>query len=91
MKCEKSTEEIKKFLSKDLKKTLMKIKKVLLNAMMLFDVRKTIVSLLRNGFIKSLEFWSAAKSKSEESIAERKKIKKTKIWWNCWKRKEDKT
>ena len=34
----------------------MKIKKVLLNAMMLFDVRNTIVSLLRNGFIKSLEF-----------------------------------
>ena len=34
----------------------MKIKKVLLNAMMLFDVRNTIASLLRNGFIKSLEF-----------------------------------
>ena len=43
--------------------------------MMQFDVRNSIVSFFRNGFIKSLEYRITIKSKSEESIAERTKLR----------------
>ena len=46
-----------------------------MNAMMQFDVRNSIISFFRNGFIKSLEYRITIKSKSEESIAERTKLK----------------
>ena len=74
VKCEKSTEGIKRFLPKRLKKDINENQKsILLNAMMLFHIRNAIFSLFRNGFIKSLEYQSAIKlkPKSEESITER--------------------
>ena len=73
VKYEKSTEGIKKFLPKRLKKDINENQKsILLNAVMLFDIRNAILSLFRNGFIKPLEYQSAIKlkPKSEESIAE---------------------
>ena len=62
VKCEKSTEEIKKVLPKRLKKDINKNQKsILLNAIMLFHIRNATFSLFRNGFIKSLEYQSAIK------------------------------
>ena len=59
-------------------------KSILLNAMMLFDTRNAIVSLYRNGFIKSLEYQGIVKleqkSKPEQKKCRRNnKIKQTKI------------
>ena len=56
LECEKSTDGIKVFLPKRFKKDInVNQKSIFLNAMMLFDIRNAIVSLFRNGFIKSLE------------------------------------
>ena len=56
LECEKSTDGIKMFLPKRFKKDInVNQKSIFLNAMMLFDIRNAIVSLFRNGFIKSLE------------------------------------
>ena len=82
VKCEKSTEEIKKVLPKRLKKDINKNQKsILLNAIMLFHIRNATFSLFRNGFIKSLEYQSAIKlkPKSEESIAEGKKLRSQRL------------
>ena len=58
-------------------------KSILLNAMMLFDIRNAIVSLFRNGIIKPLEYHSDKKSKpkpkSEESISERTKLRRERL------------
>ena len=90
LECEKSTERINKFLPKRFKKDINKNQKsILLNAMMLFDIRNAIVGLFKNGFIKPLRYQSTKKPKSEESIAEITKVKRTKTWWNCSKKKED--
>ena len=47
---------------------------------MLFDIRNAIVSLFRNGFIKSLEQQSTVKfgqkSKCEQSVGERTKLRR---------------
>ena len=47
---------------------------------MLFDIRNAIVSLFRNGFIKSLEQQSTVKfgqkSKREQSVGERTKLRR---------------
>ena len=82
LKCEKSVEGIKKFLPKTIKKNI-KIKEdqknILLNAMKLFDIRNKVVSLFRNGFIRSLDYQSAVKlvlkPKPEESVGERTKLR----------------
>ena len=54
-----------------------------MNATLLFDIRNAIGSSFRNGFIKLLEYQSAIKlkrkPKSEESIAERTKLKRRKL------------
>ena len=64
VKCGKSTEGIKRFLPKRLKKDINENQKsILLNAMMLFDIRNAIFNLFRNDFIKSLEYQSAIKLK----------------------------
>ena len=56
LECEKSTDGIKMFLPKRFKKDInVNQKSIFLNAMILFDIRNAIVSLFRNGFIKSLE------------------------------------
>ena len=56
LECEKSTDGIKMFLPKRFKKDInVNQKSIFLNAMMLFDIRNAIVSLFRNGFIKSLK------------------------------------
>ena len=51
--------------------------------MILFDIINAIVSLFRNGFIKSLEYQSAIKlkpkPKSEESIAKRTKLRRQRL------------
>ena len=50
-----------------------------------FDVKNTIVSLFRNGFIRSLDYQNTVKLEQkpefEESLAERKKIKRQKKIW----------
>ena len=50
---------------------------------MLFDIRNAIFILFKNGFIKPLEYQSAVKSKpkpkSEESIAERRKLRRQRL------------
>ena len=59
LKCEKNTEWINKFLSKRFNKDITDDQKsISLNAIKLFDIRNTIVSLFRNGFIKSLDYQS---------------------------------
>ena len=76
LECEKSTERINKFLPKRFKKDINKNQKsILLNAMMLFDIRNAIVGLFKNGFIKPLRYQSTKKPKSEESIAEITKLR----------------
>ena len=51
LECEKSTEGIKKFFPKNSKKYINENQKsILLNAMMLFDIRNTIVNLFINDF-----------------------------------------
>ena len=76
LECEKSTERINKFLPKRFKKDINKNQKsILLNAMMLFDIRNAIVGLFKNGFIKLLRYQSTKKPKSEESIAEITKLR----------------
>ena len=62
----------------------MKIKKsILLNAMMLFDIRNAIFSLFRNGFIKPLGYKSTVKleqkSKPEQSVGERTKLRRQRL------------
>ena len=51
--------------------------------MKLFDVRNAIVSLFRNGFIRSLDYQSTVglepTLKSEESIAERIKMSRQRL------------
>ena len=57
LKCEKSTDGIKTLLRKTFKRDINQNQKsILLNAMMLFDIRNAIFSLFRNGFIKPLEY-----------------------------------
>ena len=81
-KCKhKSTKEIKTFFPKRFLKGINENQKsILLNTMMLFDIRNAIVSLFKKCFIRPLEYQSAIKSKpnpkSEESIAERTKLRK---------------
>ena len=49
----------------------------------MFDIRNAIVSLFRNGFIKSLDYQSTVKleqePKSEENIGERTKLSKQRL------------
>ena len=57
LECEKITKEIKEFLPRRFQKDINENQKsILLNAMMLSDIRNAIVSLFRNGFINSLEY-----------------------------------
>ena len=66
----------KSFFPKNSKKYINENQKsILLNAMMLFDIRNAIVGLFKNGFIKSLRYQSTKKPKSEESIAEMTKLR----------------
>ena len=76
LKCEKSTEGIKKFLAKRFKKDINEIQKsILLNAKMLFDIRNAIVSLLWTGFI-----WSYQSTvKLEQSVGERTKLRRQRL------------
>ena len=79
LKCEKGAEGVKKAFPKKFNKDITEDQKsVLFNAMKLFDIRNTIINLFRNGFIKPLDYQSAVKSKpkSEESIAERTKLRR---------------
>ena len=81
LKCEKSIKGMKKFFSKRCNKYITEDQKsILLNSVMLFDIKKAIVSLFRNGFIKPLDYQSAVKleqkSKPEESVGERTKLRK---------------
>ena len=83
-KCEKNVEGIKNFLPKRFKNDINEDqKRILLNGMKLFDTRNAIVGLFKNVFIKSSDFQSAAKieqkSKSEESLTERTKLRKQKL------------
>ena len=83
LKCEKNVEEIKKFFPKRFNKDITEDQKsILLNAMKLFDIKNTIVSLFRNGFIRSLDYQNTVKLEQkpgfEESVAERTKIRKQK-------------
>ena len=67
---------LKSFLKKDLKMSLMKIKKnILLNAMMLFDIRNAIVSLLWNGFIRSYQ----STIELAQSVGERTKLRRQRL------------
>ena len=82
LESEKSTERINKFLPKRFKKDINKNQKsILLNAMMLFDIRNAIASLFRNGFIKPLEYESAIESKlkSEKSNVESTKLRRQRL------------
>ena len=47
--------------------------------MMLFDIRKTIVSLFRNGFIKPLEYQSTVKLKQKSKPGEITKLRRQKL------------
>ena len=79
LKCEKGAEGVKKAFPKKFNKDITEDQKsILFNAMKLFDIRNTIINLFRNGFIKPLDYQSAVKSKpkSEESIAERTKLRR---------------
>ena len=84
LKCEKSVEGIKKFLPKRFNKDITENQKsILLNAIKLFDIRNTIVSLFRNGFIKPLDYQSTVKlelkPKLEEGIGKRTKLRKQRL------------
>ena len=83
LKCEKNVEEIKKFFPKRFNKDITEDQKsILLNAMKLFNIKNTIVSLFRNGFIRPLDYQNTAKLKQkpefEESVAERTKTRRQK-------------
>ena len=83
LKCEKNVEGIKKFLPKRFNKDITEDQKsILLNAMKLFDIKSTTVSLFRNGFIRSLYYQNTVKLEQkpefEESVAERTKIRRQK-------------
>ena len=83
LKCEKNVEEIKKFFPKRFNKDITEDqKRILLNAMKLFNIKNTIVSLFRNGFIRSLDYQNTVKLEQkpefEESVAERTKIRRQK-------------
>ena len=83
LKCEKNVEEIIKFLPKRFNKDITEDQKsILLNAMKLFNIKNTIVSLFRNGFIRSLDYQNTVKLEQkpgfEESVAERTKIRRQK-------------
>ena len=80
----KKSRRDKKFLPKRFNKDITEDQKsVLLNAMNLFDIRNTIVSLFRNGFIKSLDYQSTVKleqePKPEDSIGETTKLRKQRL------------
>ena len=84
LKCEKNVEGIKKFLPKRFNKDITEDQKsILLNSIKLFDIRNTIVSLFRNGVIKSLECQGTVKleqePKPEESVGERIKLRKQRL------------
>ena len=77
LKCEKSTAGIKHFLLKRFKKDINEDQKsVLLNAMMLFDIRKAIASLFRNGFIKPLDYQSTVKLKQKSKPEQNQNLEK---------------
>ena len=80
LKCEKSTTALGKFLPKTFNKDITEDQKsVFLNAMKLFDIRNIIVSLFRNGFIKSLSTVKLElKTKTWRKCRRKNKIKKTK-------------
>ena len=83
-KCEKSVEGIKNFLPKRFNKDIIEDQKsILLNSIKLFDIRNTIVSLFRNGVIKSLEYQGTVKfeqePKPEESVEEIAKLRKQRL------------
>ena len=60
--CEKSVEEITIFLPKRFKKNINEDQKsILINEMKLFDIRNTIATLFKNGFITSLDYRSTVK------------------------------
>ena len=80
LKCEKNVKEIKKTFPKRFNKDITEDQKsILLNAIKLFDIRNTIVSL----FIKPLDYQSTVKlkqeSKPEESVGERTKLRKQRL------------
>ena len=84
LKCEQSVEGIKKFLPKRFNKDITEDQKsILLNSIKLFDIRNTIVSLFRNGVMKSLECQGTVKleqePKPEESVGERIKLRKQRL------------
>ena len=84
LKYGKSVEEIKKFFPKRFNKDITEDQKsILLNAMKLFDIRKKVISLFRNGFIKYLDYPSAVKLKQEpkpeEIVGERTKLRKQRL------------
>ena len=81
LKCEKNVEGIKKFLPKRFNKDITEDQKsILLNAMKLFDIKNTIVSLFKNDLIRSLDYQNTVKleqkTEFEESVAERTKIRR---------------
>ena len=83
LKCQKNVEEIKKNFPKRFHKDIIEDQKsILLNAIKLFDIKNTIVSLFRNGFIRSLDYQNNIKLEQkpefEESVAERTKIRRQK-------------
>ena len=79
LKCEKSVKKDKKdFFPKKINKNITEDQKsILLNPMMLFDIRNAVASLFTNGFIKAFDYQSTVKleqkSKPEESVEERTK------------------
>ena len=87
LKCEKSTEGIKKFLPKGFKKDIKENqKRFLLNALMLFDIRNAIAGFFKHGFIKLLGHQNTAnleqKSVPEQSVGEMTKLRRQ-AQWNC--------
>ena len=62
LECEKSVKGTKKFFPKRFKKDITEDQKnILLNAMKLLDIKNTIVSLFKNGFITSLDYQNTVK------------------------------
>ena len=85
LKCEESVEGgIEKSFPKRFNKDITNDQKsILLNAMKLFDIRNTIVSLFKNGFIGPLDYQSTVKlehePKPEESVRERTKLRRQRL------------
>ena len=78
-KCRRDKKNCPKRFNKDITKDQ---KCILLNAMKLFDIKNTIDSLFRNGFIRSLDYQNTVKLEQkpefQESVAERTKIRRQK-------------